>query len=527
MPTTTKERTKTDVYDLITQQFIDALENELIPWRRTWTRGLPKNLVSKKPYRGINLFLLSLVSTDKYYVTFKQAHQLGGCIKQGSKSIPIVYWRMREVEEDNEKTGEIERKSIPVLKYYRVFGISQTEGLEQHIPKESENPVITDCQDIVASNNPIIHSGSNPSYSPALDLIRIPNLNDFDTSEDYYSTLFHEMGHWTGNKIRLNREELIQTAVFGSSDYSKEELTAELTASFLCNATGIRNTKVIEDEIAYIQSWIGALKRDKKFIISASSKARKAADFILKNVEKFSSPPDVNFSLKPDPVVSNEQKATKGSKFWLRTYVEKMPDILSWQIINACPDFNAFDYSNIEWISPIPKTHYYEYSHYFLEAIGLLEYQPELDKFWPTKKPVWDGLSVIRVSRECYFLVEAKSYVRETLTEIRAIDRNSIAKINNSLSKVKEYMGVDQQRDWAKPYYQFCNRLALLFFLNVVIRKSSYLALVNFVDDISVGQPTSEEQWKKHYRKVFFDLGISQKSKLAEKIISVYPTARI
>jgi antirestriction protein ArdC len=98
MPNSVKTQEKVDVHELITQQFIDALEKETIPWRRTWTSGLPKNLVSKRPYQGVNLFLLSLASNDKYYVTFKQARQLGGYIKKGAKSIPIVYWNITEVE---------------------------------------------------------------------------------------------------------------------------------------------------------------------------------------------------------------------------------------------------------------------------------------------------------------------------------------------------------------------------------------------------------------------------------------------
>lgn len=306
MPNSVKTQEKVDVHELITQQFIDALEKETIPWRRTWTRGLPKNLVSKVPYHGINLFLLSLASNDKYYVTFNQARQLGGYIKKGAKSIPIVYWNLIEVEERNSETGEIEKKPLPVLRYYRVFGISQTGDLEKHIPKEIDNPIIASSQEIISRNNPKIEYGRNPSYNPILDVIRIPDRNEFDSSAEYYSTLFHELGHWTGHKTRLNREEVAQAIIFGSSDYSKEELTAELTASFLCSVSGIRNTSVIENEIAYIQSWIEVLKRDKKFIISAGSKAKKAADFLLSDLEEEPEAKSCLLVLEPPP--SSEKK---------------------------------------------------------------------------------------------------------------------------------------------------------------------------------------------------------------------------
>jgi len=301
MPRPFHKQEKRDVYDLITQQFIDALERCIIPWKKTWVRGLPKNLVSKLPYHGINLFLLSLVSNDKYYVTFNQARQLGGYIKKGAKSIPIVYWKMIELEERDEETGETEIRFVPVLRYYRVFGISQTGNLEKRLPKGVENPIIASCQHILVRNNPKIQSGRNPSYNPVLDLITVPDRSDFDTSEDYYATLYHELAHWTGHKSRLNREELSHATLFGSCDYSKEELVAELTASFLCSASTIRNARVIENEIAYVQSWIKVLKHDKRLLITAAGKARKAADFLLGTSEEESSPKGSLVVLEPVP----------------------------------------------------------------------------------------------------------------------------------------------------------------------------------------------------------------------------------
>ena len=516
---------KADVYELITKEIISALESETIPWRRTWINGLPSNLVSMKPYQGINLLLLSMASTDSYFVTYRQAQQLGGNIKKGAKSIPIVYWNITEREVVNKDTGNTDVESIPFLKYYRVFGVSQTENLEQHIPAERDNPEIYTCEQVIAGNNPEVEFGGRPSYNPIRDTIRMPNIGEFHSSEDYYSTFFHELGHWTGHKDRLNREEVSVGSYFGPSDYSKEELVAELTASFLCSSLGIRNTKIIENETAYIQSWIKVLKNDKKFVVSASSKARKATEFILKNTITGDDGEGDTFELVAESIP--EKKEVNGSQFWIRTYVEKMPEILSWMIINACPDFKVFDYKEIEWISPVVDNHYYEHRSTFLEAIGLLEYKPFLDRFWPANKPVWDGLSVMKTGDECRFLVEAKSYIRETITSIAATDPESFKSIQNALKAVKRYIGVDPERDWTRPYYQFCNRLAFLYFMNVEIRQSSYLTLVNFVDDSTGVTPTSVDHWKHHYQQVYRTLGIKPDAEILKRVIHIYPTARL
>ena len=266
-----------DVYQIITQQIINSLETNEIPWKRTWISKLPTNLVSKKPYSGINLLLLAISSTDSYFVTYNQAKKLGGSVKKGEKSHIVIFWKLLDREVEN-ASGIRETVSKPFLRYYRVFGFSQTEGLQ--LPEVHNNEQIVSCQELIDSNNPTVAPGE-PSYVPFKDCIHMPDLSAFKSSEDYYATFFHELGHWTGHKSRLNREEINGRTHFGTTDYSKEELTAELTASCLCSTLGIQNDAIIENEQAYIKGWLNALNSDSNFIISASSKARKATEFLM------------------------------------------------------------------------------------------------------------------------------------------------------------------------------------------------------------------------------------------------------
>lgn len=176
---------------------------------------------------------------------------------------------------------------IPMLRYYRVFKVGeQTEGIEPKQEKvEFEHDPIEKAEEIKKNykNSPKYTSDSGSAYyHPTMDIVNVPPLKEFKTPEGYYSTLFHEMVHSTGHKDRLNRKELTKKASFGSSTYSKEELTAELGASMLCGETGIIN-ETIDNSASYVQSWLNALRNDKTLIISASQKAQKAVDYILGN----------------------------------------------------------------------------------------------------------------------------------------------------------------------------------------------------------------------------------------------------
>lgn len=281
---------KIDVYELVTDRVIASLEKGVIPWKKPWTGSdaVPCNLVSKRPYHGINFILLSMSPySSRYWATFNQIQKLGGKVKKGEKSSMVVYWNFFKTEE-TQKDGTTKEKTIPFLKYFSVFNLEQTEGIEA--PEEralilTENERINLCENVVNSftDKPeIIESKSNRAfYVPSEDKVSIPLIKQFKDSESYYGTLFHELTHSTGHETRCNRG--LDTS-FGSDSYAKEELVAELGASFLCAMTGI-SPKVEDNSIAYIQNWVARFKEDKKMIVSAAGKAQKAVDWIMKTSE--------------------------------------------------------------------------------------------------------------------------------------------------------------------------------------------------------------------------------------------------
>lgn len=274
-----------NVYEIVTKKMIEKLESGTIPWKKPWNSGgLQKNLITKKPYRGINQFLLDLQGYDTpFWLSYKQAQKLGGNIKKGSKAQMIVFWNWIE----NKKTGE----EYPIFRYYNGFNLDQTEGLEAHkariladmeIEKLDFKP-IQECETIV--NNwfgkpPIKHGGNRACYFPFLDKINMPAKENFHSEQEYYSTLFHELGHSTGHIKRLNRPEIVDANQFGSHDYSREELVAEMSASFLSQLTGIDNVTV-DNSAAYIASWLKILRAEPKLVVQAAAKAQKAVDLIL------------------------------------------------------------------------------------------------------------------------------------------------------------------------------------------------------------------------------------------------------
>lgn len=271
-----------DAYQLVTDRFLEALREGVIPWRRTWGSAgahRPKNLVSGKTYQGINYLLTTMASADEWFVSFKQAKDLGGYVKRGAKGIPIVYWNWITRTETNDDGADVERE-IPFVRYSTVFPLSATEGIEAPEPTEivaaTANDPISICDDLVDANDPTI-VGGEPAYVPDQDEIRMPHRSIFDDSEAYYSTLFHELVHWSGAPRRLNRTKGQR---FGDDNYAREELVAEIGAALLCNETGIENRKTIDDGKAYVQHWISQLESDPQLIITAAAKGRKAAEYL-------------------------------------------------------------------------------------------------------------------------------------------------------------------------------------------------------------------------------------------------------
>jgi len=295
---TQRNENRKDIYQMVTDLILEKLENGIVPWKQNWSEmGAPANYVTKKDYRGINLWiLLSLKHGIPYYLTFKQASALGGKIKKGSKGLPVCYWnytfkhkitgkRLSEEEAKVVLPENLERSAY--LKYYTVFNVSDTEGIDFKFPEinnSCEATTIEKCEQIINEMllPPKIKSVKNfPYYSPKRDFINMPAMVQFKSPKSYYSVLFHELVHATGHPKRLNRPEIANFNPYGSEAYSREELTAEMGAGFLNNYSGILSEDLIDDSASYIDGWLKVLKNDKKLILEAAGKAQKAVDYIL------------------------------------------------------------------------------------------------------------------------------------------------------------------------------------------------------------------------------------------------------
>lgn len=283
-------------YEIVTEKIINLLEQEIVPWRRPWTAtGLPRNLVSKKPYRGVNYFLLSASKyVSPFWLSFRQASQLGGHVRKDEHGTIIVFWKVDEVPgaeprdpDDASEPSASDRRRF-LLRYYRVWNVEQCElpqGVLDKLPKieRHEHDPIEAAERIIAGmpNPPEIrYGGSKAFYSPLTDRITLPSPELFTSAEELSATKFHETLHATGHRSRLNRESITEAAPFGSPMYSAEELIAEMGAAFLCAEAGI-SPAVIENQAAYIQGWLKKLRDDRKLVIYAAAKAQKAADYIL------------------------------------------------------------------------------------------------------------------------------------------------------------------------------------------------------------------------------------------------------
>ena len=279
-----------NVYQIITDRIIKQLETGTAPWHKPWKStgkdALPRNLLTQREYRGINVWiLLSAGYASPYWLTYQQAAELGGHVRSGAKGMPVIFWKFgtREVQDGEEI---IEKKSV-LCRYYTVFNTAQCEGLKAR-PTQAAEPLpqinsIENCEQIVTEwlDKPTIQHGSNRAcYSKMLDLIQMPDRSSFENAEEYYSTLFHELTHSTGHPKRLNRPTLATFERFGDEKYSAEELVAEMGAAFLCGISGIEN-RTLNNSASYLRSWLDVLKQDSRLVLVAAGQAQKAADLIL------------------------------------------------------------------------------------------------------------------------------------------------------------------------------------------------------------------------------------------------------
>lgn len=279
-----KERV--DVYSLVTDKIIEQLENNIVPWQQPWKdNSIPQNLITRKPYRGINLLLLGALRYEQnLFLTFNQLKAISGSVKKGEKGNLIIFWKpiVKTIRENNKEEPELSF----VLKYYKVFNVAQCENISLNLTEvTTEIPFspISYCEQIIEEMEhcpKIIYEAQQAFYEPVSDYINMPKPETFVTNEDFYSVLFHELVHSTGHASRLGRDGVATTSLFGDCKYSLEELTAEIGSCFLSSLCGI-GANNFDQSVSYINGWLQALKNDKRLIIKAGGQAQKATDYIL------------------------------------------------------------------------------------------------------------------------------------------------------------------------------------------------------------------------------------------------------
>ena len=274
-----------DIYAAVTDRIVQQLEKGVVPWRKPWT-GVRSGAISGatgKPYSLLNQMLLA---KDGEWYTWNQIQALGGKVRKGEKSSMVVFWKQTPVKDEDPATGEQIERMIPVLKYFNVFHIDQLDGIEaKTIDPEAIDPATDTTADAIIagylqrSGVELEHrKGDEAFYSPSVDRVVLPLREQFPSMAEYYSTAFHELTHSTGHSSRLDR--ISRRAFFGNEDYSREELVAEIGAAALLNHCGIETADSFKNSAAYIQSWLRALRNDKKLIVSAAGAAAKAFELI-------------------------------------------------------------------------------------------------------------------------------------------------------------------------------------------------------------------------------------------------------
>ncbi len=272
----------TDLYIQITDKIIALMSTHGSDWTRPWTTqgtGMPRNLVTDQPYRGINILLLSLEASQKGYGTptwgtFRQWQTRGGQVRKGEKGTLGVFYKPLSIDNSNEE------KTIPVLKHFYLFNAEQVDGVDIKPTAPLPEPQRIDAVEsfIAQTHADIPYGGCRAAYSPMKDRIRMPPITAFTGHEPYYATLLHELAHWTGHKMRLDRRQGMESR-FGDNAYAMEELVAELSAAFLSIALNI-TPEPRADHAKYLNNWLALLKGDMRAFSTAASKAQQAADYL-------------------------------------------------------------------------------------------------------------------------------------------------------------------------------------------------------------------------------------------------------
>lgn len=276
------------VYEIVTNKIISQLEDALkngglAPWQKPWN-ARKVNYVTGKPYRGINLWLLP--DDECEFLTYRQFQKLQAknpdiCIKKGSKMCLVVFWKYPDQDEDNEqKDNNDNDKKSPIIRYYRVFKLKDIDELDSKF-KHSDFSPIQSCEELITSikSLDLRHGGSQAFYSPLDHYVNCPYKESFTNTEEYYSTVFHELTHWTGHTSLLNRH--LKGFSRNHDSYSKEELIAEMGSAMLLAICNVDSKSVQTNQVAYIRGWLKKLTDDKSIVISAAQRAQTACDLLI------------------------------------------------------------------------------------------------------------------------------------------------------------------------------------------------------------------------------------------------------
>jgi antirestriction protein ArdC len=277
---------KRDLYAEVSMRIVAELERGAAPWIKPWSatpdQNTPCNAATNRPYSGCNVVLLWMAANAGYrmprFLTFKQALELGGNVRKGQHGYTVFFVKRLQVQD---KDGDGDIKIVPMMRAYTVFNVDQCEGLPDRVltlgeikPRNRDQRDATIDQFLACSGATIREGAGEAYYRPGDDFISMPRFEAFKSAAHFYGVAFHELGHFTGHKSRLDRDLRHR---FGERAYAAEELIAELCAAFLCAEFSIDGDL---RHAGYIQTWIGLLKADSRAFFTACSKAQAAADYL-------------------------------------------------------------------------------------------------------------------------------------------------------------------------------------------------------------------------------------------------------
>lgn len=284
---------RANLYDEVTARIVAELEAGRFPWVQPWGKtgttgpALPRNVLTARSYSGINILILwgAVIEhgwPSQGWLTFRQAQEAGGCVRKGAHGVTVVYADRFTPEAEKERAAREggDPKAVPFLKRFTVFNVAQCEGLRDGLASDPaplpEREIVPVAEEVIAASGVEFRIGGDRAfYAPDPDFIQVPPQPAFFDQINFYRTCLHELTHATGHPKRLGRD--LRNG-FGSKDYAREELVAEMGSAFLCAALGIVPTVRHSD---YIGSWLDVLREDNRAIFRAASAATKAADWLL------------------------------------------------------------------------------------------------------------------------------------------------------------------------------------------------------------------------------------------------------